>query len=227
MRFPKKHTKLSLVIIALIASFVLTACAVDTKPRIDNLVVERVMDQASQVTLAAKVSDPNNDLQSVTIRWGDGSSEQINSNFQTIQLSHSYTVLDKTYTVELEAVDLLAGKAIDSVQVGVSSIAPSCQDITAGIEFCYDVLPDLLTANVSLKAFDNTLYEDTLSVNNPSVEFFVPVVGGIGQAKVKVTGELSASGGENAVRVQVFACVSVPLLPPLCTGEIANERIVF
>jgi len=218
---------LLLVIIAMVASFVLTACAVDTKPKIDSLEVKRVLDQASQVTLAARVSDPNGDLQSVTIRWGDGTSEQITSNFQSIQLSHNYTELDKTYTVELEAADLLLGKAIDSVQVGVSSIAPSCQEITVGIEFCYDVLPDLLTANVSLKAFDNTVYEDTLSINNPSIDFFVPVISGIGQAKVKLTGEFSASGGENAVRVQVFACVSVPLLDPLCTGEIANERFVF
>lgn len=213
--------KYSLVIVLLITSFVLTACAVDTKPRIDSFVVERVLDQATQVSLSAKVSDPNNDLKSVVIRWGDGNSDQVNSNFQAIELTHSYTELDKTYTVELEVEDLLAAKVVESKDIGVASVARSCQSVS-GIEFCYDVQPDLLTAKVSLKAFDNTLFEETLSVNNPSVEFFVPISFGV-DAKVKLTGEFSASGSDNSVRVQIFACTFLEI----CLVEIANELITF
>ena len=203
-------------------SLFLSACAVDTTPRINSFDVERVLDQADKVSLFANVSDPNNDLKSVVIRWGDGSSEEITSNFSSIGLTHSYSEVGKTYTIELEAEDLLAAKVKDTRQVGIASIARSCQKITE-IEFCYDVQPDLLTAKVSLKAFNNTLFEETLSVDNPSVEFFVPVAGNIGQAKVKLTGDFSASGGENSVRIQVFACA----FGLICTGEIANERFVF
>ncbi len=206
-------------------SFLLAACAVDTSPKINSFLVERVLDQAEAVNLSASVSDANSDLQSVVVRWGDGTSDEVNSNFQNIQLVHSYTELNKTYTVELEAVDMLAEKAVDSRQIGVASIARSCQKITE-FEFCYDVQPDLLTAKVSIKAFDNQIYEETLSVSNPSIDFFVPVIGDVGQAKVRLSGNFSASAeesGENAVRVQVFACV----LGLICTGEIADETFVF
>lgn len=216
---PKKYLLVTLLVVT---SFLLTACAVDTSPKIDSFMVERVLDQASAVTLVAKVSDGNNDLESVVVRWGDGTTDEVNSNFQNIQLSHSYAELDKTYTIELEAVDLLATKAIDSRQIGVASIARSCQKIIE-IEFCYNVHPDLLTADISVKAFNNELFKETVSVNNPSIDFFVPVAGNFGQAKVRLTGIFSASGGENAIQVQVFACA----FGLICTGEIANEKFVF
>ncbi len=222
MTLTKKYKRLSVMALCVVVSILLAACAVDTTPRINSFNVERVLDQADKVSLSANVSDPNNDLKLVVIRWGDGSTEEITSNFSAIGLTHSYSEVNKTYTVEIEAEDLLAAKVKDAKQIGVSSIARSCQKITE-IEFCYDVEPDLLTAKVSVKAFDNTLYEETLSASMPSVEFLIPIAGPIGQAKVKLTGDFSASGGENAVRVQVFACA----FGLICTGEIANERFIF
>lgn len=205
-----------------VMSLFLVACSVDTTPRIDSFAVERVLDQAEKVSLSAKVTDPNNDLKSVVVSWGDGTSEEVISNFQAIQLTHSYAELGKTYTVELVAEDLLAAKVSDTRPIGIATIARSCKKITE-IEFCYDIQPDLLTAKITVKAFDNTLYEETLSASMPSVEFLVPVAGSIGQAKVKLTGDFSANGGENSVQVQVFACA----FGLICTGEIANEKIIF
>ena len=226
MKANSNPKKLVFITFLSIASFLLSACSISnvpasTTPKIDSFAIDRVRDKAKQVTLTAKVSDPDNDLKSVVIRWGDGTSNKVTSNFQAIQLTHSYGEVGKTYTVELEAEDSIANIQKDSRQIGVASIPFSCQKITE-IEFCYDLQPDLLSVNVSVKAFNNTLYETSLSAAMPSFEFLVPLAGPVGQAKVKVTGSFSASGGDNSVNVQIFACTF-----GICIVELTNQKISF
>jgi hypothetical protein len=219
----------ALVLIPALALLVMTtACSsdatgpggedIDRPPEIASLNVTEESTVYLRGVLTASVTDPENNVTSVVVDWGDGQTVTVTSGFDEISRTHDYA-RDGAYTVAVSALDA-GGNQIHRESALTLTAAPgACLDIKI-VGICAQVHPNFEGVDIDISALNNVLQSYSLSTTENSLEFFVPVALLVGQAKVVAESSFSKTKGSSWVRVRVYGCAFFMI----CTSEVADER---
>lgn len=191
---------------------------VDLAPEIVSLNVAEESTVYLRGVLAASVTDPEDNVTSVVVDWGDGETVTISSAFDDISRTHDYAE-HGSYTVVVSALDAGGNQVSRESALTLANAPGACLDVKL-VGVCGQVHPNFQGADIVLSALDNELYTFSLSTTKNNVEIFVPVAGFVGQAKVVADANFSKTKGDSSVRLRVFACT----LFSICTSEVSDKR---
>lgn len=191
---------------------------VDLAPEIASFKIDEASTVYLRGVLTASVTDPEDNVTSVVVDWGDGETVTISSGFDDISRTHDYPE-DGDYTVTVSALDAAGNQVDDESELTLQGAPGGCLDIKL-VGGCVQVHPNFEGVDVVISALDNEIRSYTLSTTKNKVEFFVPVAGVIGQAKIVADANFSKTKGKSSVRLRVFACA----LFSICTDEVSDKK---
>jgi hypothetical protein len=189
-------------------------------PAIASFSVTKVGDVYLRVALKASVTDAEGDITNLIVDWGDGTSFTVVSGFAAVDIIHDYARADATYAITLVAADNGNNRTSRKESIRLDKAPGACLDIKL-VGVCFQTHPDYKGADLTLKAFDNTVASASLSNSRNRVETFVPVAGIAAQAKVVLTANFSPAKGRSWVRARIYGCT----LFTICTTQLADQTL--
>jgi PKD domain len=188
----------------------------EVAPTITGLRVGESPTTYIRATLAASVSDSNDNLADAVVNWGDGKSSSVNSQLDAIDLFHDYA-RDGTYTVTLTASDLAGNETSASSRLTFDPVPGECFDVSV-LKLCGQIQPDYKGIALSVSALNIDIDSFTLTTSSTSKTTFYQVVGPLGQVKAVTSAVFSRTKGQSNVTVKVYGCTF-----SLCTSELGSQ----
>jgi hypothetical protein len=191
---------------------------VDLAPEIASLNVAEESTVHLRGVLTTSVTDPEDNVTSVVVDWGDGETVTVSSGFGQISRTHDYAE-DGAYTVVVSALDAGGNQVSRESELTLKKAPGACLDVKL-IGVCAQVHPNYQGVDIEISALNNEVHSFSLSTTKNKVEFLVPVAGVVGQAKVVADANFSKTKGQSWFRIRVYACA----LFLICTSEVSDER---
>lgn len=185
---PVSRTRsLPVLLTTLTVSAALAACSADStgpsgpsEPANEAPVVQEIAvadDGYRKARLTGAVSDPENDIASVTIDWGDGKTTEVTEGFADISVQHRYDRA-QDFTVTLTVVDG-EGVTVDrSASISIQVPDPACLDFFKVIGACIEITRDLRNFNLDVKVLNKTVYKSEIKDGKGALR--IPLAGGFG-----------------------------------------------
>jgi PKD domain len=188
-------------------------------PAIASLAVAKVGDVFLRASLTADVTDPDRDITTAVVDWGDNSTTTLTTGFAAIARVHDYSQTG-TYTVTLTALDAAGNRVSSNGSVRLDPAPHGCFDVQL-VGVCYTTHPDYLGADLSISVLGTVVQQYNLSTTKNRIEAFVPVGGLLGQVKLVFAANFSRTKGASYVQLDEFGCT----LFAICTNSLATQKI--
>jgi hypothetical protein len=173
-------------------------------PTISTMTVSQSAYRTGRVSAAA--SDPDGQVASGTVDWGDGTTTTLNGP-TSVSSTHRYARA-QAYSVTLRVLDDAGASAALTRSVSITVPPEACIGIEI-IEVCATTTADFRNANIAAKAGDIVLARATISEGTPSVS--LPLASGFGRLTVSHnfnTGRMTITGDVCPVPFLVCRAIS-------------------
>lgn len=145
--------------------------------------------------LRGSVSDPEGDIASAVIDWGDGKTTNVTGSFSNISVQHRYDRA-QDFTVTLTVTDGEGVSSERSSSISIQVPDPACLDLLKIVGACINVTKDLRNFELEVRVFNKVVYSEEIKDGKGDVR--IPFGAGFGamvvafdmeRGRLTVTGE--------------------------------------